>query len=62
MKRDTVIGIATIVIVFATLFACTVIGTRNLDDGVTPVTQVLQEDDPGWDCHTMGNRICGPGH
>ena len=19
----------------------------------------LQEDDPGWDCHTMGNRICG---
>lgn len=21
----------------------------------------IQEDDPGWDCHTMGNRICGPG-
>ena len=19
----------------------------------------LQEDDPGWDCRTMGNRICG---
>ena len=18
-----------------------------------------QEDEPGWDCHTMGNRICG---
>lgn len=21
--------------------------------------KVLQEDDPGWDCRTMGNRICG---
>jgi hypothetical protein len=20
----------------------------------------VQEDDPGWDCETMGNRICGP--
>jgi hypothetical protein len=20
----------------------------------------LHEDDPGWDCHTMGNRVCGP--
>ncbi|MBX6360058.1 MAG: hypothetical protein IRZ03_08260 [Acidobacterium ailaaui] len=18
------------------------------------------EDEPGWDCHTMGNRQCGP--
>jgi LPXTG-motif cell wall-anchored protein len=27
-----------------------------------PTTPVLQEDDPGWDCTTMGNLICGPGH
>ena len=20
----------------------------------------IQEDDPGWDCRTMGDRICGP--
>jgi hypothetical protein len=20
-----------------------------------------QEDMPCWDCHTMGNRVCGPG-
>jgi hypothetical protein len=20
----------------------------------------LQEDDPGWNCFTMGNRVCGP--
>ena len=21
--------------------------------------KTLQEDDSGWDCHTMGNRVCG---
>ncbi|CAA0136346.1 Uncharacterised protein [Mycolicibacterium vanbaalenii] len=21
---------------------------------------VVQEDDPGWDCRTMGDRVCGP--
>ena len=21
---------------------------------------MIQEDDPGWDCATMGNLICGP--
>lgn len=20
----------------------------------------ITEDDPRWNCHTMGNRICGP--
>ena len=20
----------------------------------------IQEDDPSWDCRTMGNRVCGP--
>lgn len=22
--------------------------------------QRITEDDPRWDCHTMGNKICGP--
>lgn len=22
---------------------------------------VCHEEEPCWDCHTMGNRICGPG-
>ena len=21
-----------------------------------------QEDEPGWSCATMGNRVCGPGN
>jgi uncharacterized protein YceK len=27
---------------------------------VATVTVRLQEDDPGWDCATMGNKVCGP--
>jgi hypothetical protein len=19
----------------------------------------IEEDEPGWDCHTMGNKVCG---
>lgn len=29
----------------------------------TPTTTVqttIAEDDPAWDCRTMGNRVCGP--
>ena len=22
---------------------------------------VIFEDDPGWNCSTMGNKVCGPG-
>src|SRR3954469_18577120 len=22
----------------------------------------IDEDESGWNCHTMGNGICGPGH
>lgn len=25
----------------------------------THATQQIREDDPRWDCRTMGNRICG---
>lgn len=21
----------------------------------------IEEDDPRWDCRTMGNKVCGPG-
>lgn len=36
----------------------------RLNDSVQPGTSqmrdLIEEDDPRWDCHTMGNRICGP--
>lgn len=35
---------------------------RSISPTGTATQQVvaqLQEDDPGWDCNTMGNRVCG---
>ena len=32
--------------------------TPSVDD--TPI--VVNEDDPGWNCATMGNRVCGVGN
>lgn len=32
---------------------------RYLYDAREATTITIQEDDPGWDCHTMGNLICG---
>ena len=26
---------------------------------VVPELYVEYEDDPNWDCHTMGNKVCG---
>ncbi len=34
--------------------------TTTLPPEEPPVTAVCQEDEPCWDCETMGNRICGP--
>ena len=25
-----------------------------------PAEGIVMEDDPRWDCRTMGNRVCGP--
>lgn len=27
---------------------------------VPHITDTIHEDDPRWDCLTMGNRVCGP--
>lgn len=34
-------------------------GAASLDPTVNPMPISCQEDDPCWDCHTMGNHICG---
>lgn len=25
-----------------------------------PPRPAVEEDEPGWNCHTQGNRVCGP--
>lgn len=42
----------TITAVIALLLAFTVLSAPQ-------ATQPPQEDEPGWNCATMGNRICG---
>jgi len=36
----------------------------NVGGGSEPVPAPsvrVEEDEPGWDCRTMGNRVCGEG-
>lgn len=46
--------LATVALTVATLLMCAM-GIWAIGGG----HRELQEDDPGWDCHTMGNRVCG---
>lgn len=38
--------------VFATVASCVELGDDNRDG-------IVMEDESGWDCRTMGNRVCG---
>lgn len=33
-------------------------GQKKVENNYHPTSRI-EEDDPRWDCHTMGNRICG---
>lgn len=43
----------------ALLSAFTVVLTLALPASVG-APQKVYEDSPQWNCHTMGNRVCGP--
>lgn len=51
--------------ILAILTASVAAGSLVRPDPVTRVGKVVEvadliaEDDPRWDCHTMGNRVCG---
>lgn len=46
-----------------TLAAVDITGPATPHPVSHPVTRsaTITEDDPRWDCHTMGNRVCGTG-
>jgi hypothetical protein len=49
-------------LIFLALFSLTVVTVSSVTYAVKDTaasTRSIQEDDPGWDCHTMGNRVCG---
>jgi len=45
------------VAIFVTGF---LLGARIASTDHPGASQRIQEDDPAWNCHTMGNRVCGP--
>lgn len=49
-----------VLIVWGFMFMLSTSEPTSVQPTVQPATVVqIQEDDPGWDCHTMGNLICG---
>jgi hypothetical protein len=50
-------------LVFIALFFLAVVTVSSIVSAVSDTNATsarsIQEDDPGWDCHTMGNRVCG---
>lgn len=53
-------GLAMALAALAVTGACVVGGPPEYDKPI-PQAEVIMEDDPRWDCRTMGNRICGAG-
>lgn len=51
MRTRVILGIA------ATIATLTLM--EAAPDRVTIDSPRIEEDDPRWDCRTMGNRICG---
>jgi len=57
-------GVAVLVVVAAAYFGGHMVtagmrGSLAVQQSPT-TTAVIQEDDPRWNCHRMGNQICGP--
>jgi hypothetical protein len=40
--------------------AGTILNMVKAHDAPKKVQVHIEEDDPRWNCHTMGNRVCGP--
>lgn len=58
-----VISAGAIALAATILGLCAVVDSRIPTAPVgAPAPVVLQEDDPGWDCRTMGNRDCERRH
>jgi hypothetical protein len=56
--RFVPLALAMFVVAYMTLVVADGVYTFGFKHTATS-TRTLQEDDPGWDCHTMGNHVCG---
>jgi hypothetical protein len=55
--RDIVTKAAAMI---AAAFLCLIVIPSPAHASPVDPVQYVQEDEPGWDCHTMGNRSCVP--
>lgn len=63
MKRTAAVIAAAVLTATLTHAALTTAySTTHPTDGRTSLSipATCQEDDPCWDCHSLGNRVCGP--
>lgn len=61
--RRLAVRVTTILVVLGTATLVAAVDSGQEARATTAPTSMVgqqQEDDPGWDCHTMGNRDCGP--
>jgi len=58
VSAATGVVVALLVVPFVVLLLLVWADPAHLGETGQPA-QVITEDSPGWDCRTMGNRICG---
>jgi len=57
--RSSSAAVLTIVLFVAVFFYFVVSSFATLATLIREETQRIEEDDPRFDCRTMGNRVCG---
>ena len=57
MAKRLIVGVVGTVLTILMYAGCGRAIDHNLDQINRPLE--IQEDDPRWNCKTMGNRICG---
>jgi hypothetical protein len=62
MKTRTINIILYVSIVLALAYSALLLASPLLNDlrSGSVVTERIEEDDPRWNCKTMGNKVCGP--
>lgn len=63
-RGEALVGTFALAFIVAMLFVCFTVGqqlkhNRLTESGLIPPIS-CQEDEPCWDCTSMGNKECGP--
>lgn len=53
-------GVLALAVSAGVLIGAVTVSLATSEGHPAPVSGVITEDDPRWDCTTMGDRVCGP--